>query len=139
MVGAVGMALATGVPTVLIPNDWFTRMTPIQGYAYPVWAASAFLSGLLVASYGGIRIAACPTAPSGGQMAGLLGGTLTWLSVGCPICNKIVITAVGVTGALNWFAPLQSWLGAASLLTLAGALAWRLRILRIGCPGSTVP
>lgn len=135
LVGATGMALLTGIPTVLVPNDWFTRMTPVQGYAYPVWAVSALLGGLLVASYGGLRAAACPAAAGGGgQAAGLLGGTLTWLAVGCPICNKIVVAAVGVSGALNWFAPLQPWLAAASLLTLAGALAWRVRILLLGCP-----
>ena len=134
VVSAIGMALLTGIPTVLVPNDWFTRMTPVQGYAYPVWAASALLGGLLVASYGGLRAAACPAAAGGGQAAGLLGGTLTWLAVGCPICNKIVVAAVGVSGALNWFAPLQPWLAAASLLALAGALAWRVRILLLGCP-----
>lgn len=134
LVGAGAMALLTGIPTVLVPNEWFTRMTPVQGYAYPVWVASALLSGLLVASYGGMRPPACSTPAGGGQGAGLLGGTLTWFAVGCPICNKLVVGVVGVSGALNWFAPLQPWLAAASLLALLGALAWRLRALRAGCP-----
>lgn len=135
--GAVAMALLTGIPTVLVPNDWLTRMTPIQEYAYPAWAASALLSGLLVASYGGLRAAGCSTVTGGGHSPGLLGATLTWFAVGCPICNKLVVAAVGVSGALTWFAPLQPWLAAASLLSLVGALAWRLRVLLLGCPQAT--
>ena len=131
------MAAATGIPTELIPNGWFTRMTPVEGWAYPAWIASALIGGLIVASYGGIRAPTCGGAARRAQGAGLLGGTLTWLAVGCPICNKLVVAAVGVSGALNWFAPLQPWLAAISLLLLLGGLGWRLRGLRADCSERT--
>jgi hypothetical protein len=130
--GALAMALVTGIPTVLIPNGWFTRMTPVQAWAYPVWAASALLGGLLLASFGAVRAASCAGARRA-QGAGLTAGTLTWLAVGCPICNKLVVAALGVSGALAWFAPLQPWLAALSLLMLLGSLGWRVRALRSGC------
>ncbi|MCW2943711.1 MAG: hypothetical protein JWR24_428 [Actinoallomurus sp.] len=39
-------------------------------------------------------------------------------AVGCPICNEPVVAAIGVSGAPNYFAPVQPFLaaGAVSLL-----------------------
>ena len=53
--------------------------------------------------------------------------------VGCPVCNKLVLIALGSAGAMTWFAPLQP------LLVVAGiaALGWALRTRIVGqreCP-----
>ena len=69
-------------------------------------------------------------APSG---AALAGGILTWFAVGCPVCNKIALLALGYSGALTWFAPAQPYLAAAALLLTAGALVVRLRG-QVSCP-----
>jgi hypothetical protein len=119
-------AAFTGIPTDLIPNDWFTRMTPVQGYAYPVWAAAALLSGLLAGLYWGVA-AACTTTRSGAL--GGIGALASWLAVGCPVCNKVVVLALGASGAMTYFAPVQPWLGAASLTALVAAVVWRWRAL----------
>ena len=50
-----------------------------------------------------------------------------FLAIGCPICNKVVVALLGVSGALSVFAPIQPIIGAASIALLAGSLAWRLR------------
>jgi hypothetical protein len=39
-------------------------------------------------------------------------------AVGCPICNKPVAMATGVSGALNYFAPVQPFLAAESVALL---------------------
>jgi hypothetical protein len=137
-IGFVGMAAAGGVPTDLIPNPWFTRMTPPQSYAYPVWLAAATLTGVLVASCLGVGGRTCAPRAGGGRRAGVAGAVAGWLAVGCPVCNKLVVAAVGVGGALSWFAPIQPWLAAVSVLSLLGALWSRARILRrcVGGSGS---
>ncbi len=127
LLGAAAVALLTGIPTVLIPNDWFTRMTPVQGYAYPVWALTAVLSGVLAALHWGIRSAACPRSQAGA--IGGAGALASWLGIGCPVCNKLVVAALGAAGAMTYFAPLQPWLAAGSLGLLVAALALRLRAL----------
>lgn len=129
-IGFVGMAAAGGIPTDLIPNPWFTRMTPPQAYAYPVWFAVATLTGVLVASYMGIRGRACVPSAGGERSAGVAGAVAGWLAIGCPVCNKLVVAAIGVGGALSWFAPLQPWLAVLSVLSLLGAVWSRARILR---------
>ncbi len=47
----VGSLLLLGVPTAVIPNPFFIRMTPTETFNVIVWLASAPLMGLLVATY----------------------------------------------------------------------------------------
>ena len=127
VVGGALTALLLGIPTDVIPNPWFGRMTPVEDYAVPVLVATSVLSGLLVASWLGVSAPSCSMRSS--RTAGSAGGVLAWLAIGCPVCNKLVLLALGTSGALTWFAPAQPWLAAASVVLLAGALVWRLRTL----------
>jgi hypothetical protein len=105
-----------GVPTGIITTSYYHRMTPVLWWNYPVWAASAVLIGLTAATYVLRSAGSAPVA----------GGLFTTFAIGCPICNKLVVSAVGVSGALRVWAPIQPWLGVASLLLLAYALRRRL-------------
>lgn len=117
------IALLVGLPTDVIPNPVFGRPVPVTWWSYPVLAATAILGGLLAATY--VRTDDEPLDRPG--RAGGLGGLLAFFAVGCPVCNKLVIIALGTTGALEWFAPAQPWLAALSIALLAWALAARLR------------
>ena len=96
---------------------------------YPVWALSSVMTGALVATYVRDSAVAVPTTQEGKT---ILGGTLSLLAVGCPICNKLIVMAIGVSGALTFFAPLQPVLAAGSLGLLAYAL-WARRRAQINC------
>jgi hypothetical protein len=48
-------------------------------------------------------------------------------AIGCPICNKIVVFILGVSGALTYWAPVQPFLGAAAVALLAWTLHLRIR------------
>lgn len=115
-------ALATGIPTGVVRTSLYRRMTPVTWWDYPVWAVSAVLLGLLVATY----VRARSNAPAG--MGRTLGaGILTTFAIGCPVCNKIVIALIGVSGALDYWAPFQPLLGLAGIGLLVIGLAIRLR------------
>ena len=124
--GALLSAALIGLPTALVPSSLFTRMTPVTWWSWPVWAASAVLAGLVLASY--VR-----TGDGGGRGAGVGagGGLLSTLAVGCPVCNKVVVAVLGVAGALQWWAPLQPLLGIGSVVLLAWALRTRVRTERV--------
>ena len=125
-VAAVGTALLIGVPTGIVETSWYTRMTPVLWWNYPVWVASAVMTGALVATY--VRPPQGHVPDQSGKTVG--GGLLSLLAVGCPICNKLVVLALGVNGALAWFAPLQPVLALGSLLLLGYALRSRLGSIR---------
>ncbi|MCA1836700.1 MAG: hypothetical protein LC721_10395 [Actinobacteria bacterium] len=119
---AVLSAAVIGVPTDVIDTDLFTRMTPIRWWEYPVLALAALLTGLWVA------IPRATVELRGG--AGVAGATTAAVfAVGCPICNKIVVGLLGVSGALGIWAPIQPALAVVSLAALAAAvvLRWRRR------------
>jgi len=115
-------AIVLGVPTGVIPTPFYTRMTPVLWWNYPVLATSAILLGLTAASY--VRRLVQEGEPSGKVATG--GGLLSLFAIGCPVCNKLVVLAIGATGALRWFAPVQPILAIASLAMLAAALWIRL-------------
>ncbi len=126
---AIATALIIGVPTVLIPTPVFTRSVPVQWWSYPVLAATAVLSGLIFATY--IRTGAEP--PRRQTQISLGGGILSMFAVGCPACNKIAVILLGMSGALNLWAPVQPVLGVASVGLLAWAL-WRRLAGERACP-----
>ena len=62
-----------------------------------------------------------------------MAGLLSFFAVGCPVCNKLVVAALGTTGAVEVFAPVQPLLAVASVALLAVALRRRLAT-RSACP-----
>src|SRR5699024_2872153 len=64
---------------------------------------------------------------------GTAAGILAWFAVGCPVCNKLALLALGYSGALTWFAPAQPFLAAPALVLSVLAVVWRLRG-QVACP-----
>src|SRR5699024_9880291 len=113
-----------GVATVLIPNSLCARDIPPVWLDYPVWFLTAVLIGMLIASY--VRGPDVEAERRSGVLGGA-GGILGWFAVGCPVCNKIALLALGYTGALTYFAPLQPILAALSIVLLVVAVIIRLK------------
>ncbi len=126
--GAAVVWLAIGIPTGLVSTPWYTRMTPPTWWSYPVWIATGAISGLLVASY--VRQPGTSPTP---RRTGALANIGSLLAIGCPVCNKLVVAAVGVSGALSVWAPLQPVIAVASLVALSWAL-WRRMTSSNYCP-----
>jgi hypothetical protein len=57
---------------------------------------------------------------------GTAGAFFSFLAVGCPVCNKIALIALGYSGAMNYFAPVQPFLAFAGVAILTYALIMRL-------------
>jgi hypothetical protein len=58
---------------------------------------------------------------------GGIGGLLSFFAIGCPVCNKLLLLALGTSGAMNYFAPVQPFLAGAGVLLLTWALIVRLK------------
>jgi hypothetical protein len=124
ILGAALVGVLTAIPTAIIDNPWFTRMTPVYADQYVFWIGTAVLTGALLATYfGGLGV-------DRAAGAGAAGGALGYLAFGCPICNKLIVALLGVTGAMDYFAPVQPFLGGLGLIAAGAALSYRLRALR---------
>jgi cytochrome bd-type quinol oxidase subunit 2 len=134
LAAAVLAALLIGIPTDVVPNPWFTRMTPVRVLDIVFLVATAALTGALVATY---------VAPGSRRAPGaaLGSGLLSVFAVGCPVCNKLVVGLLGTSGALSFFAPLQPLIGAGAVVIALLALRARLRTLGGACPapGAAAP
>lgn len=134
-VGAIAVALMIGLPTDVIPNPVFGRPIDVTWWSYPVLVITAVLGGLLIGTYVQPRApdvalgeVDAPLGPEAERQAktGGVAGLLSFFAVGCPVCNQIVLLAVGTAGAQQWFEPLQPALAALSIGLLGYALWSRL-------------
>lgn len=136
VLAASGFALLVGIPTDLVDTPFFSRMVPPTWWAWPALLLSSALAGLLVATY--VAVDGRTTADRRPSRGGWVGATLTFFAVGCPVCNKLVLLALGTAGALAWFEPLQPLLQVAAVGLLAWALRRRLHG-EIACPTTAPP
>lgn len=129
--GTVGSLLVLGLPTDLVPNPIFGRQIEAPAWSYVALVITAVLAGLLLATYVRDEPAAAADvldAPGRADRRRFtVGGLLSFLAIGCPTCNKLVVIALGSSGAISWFEPLQPMLAAAGIGLLAYALHRRLR------------
>jgi len=131
-IASLAVALLIGLPTDVIPNPVFGRPVPVTWWSYPTLALTAVLGGLLAATYvrrpsGGAADARAHDEIDASTRGGTVAGLLSFFAVGCPVCNKLVIIALGTTGARQWFEPVQPILAVASIGLLWWALRARLR------------
>ena len=122
------------LPTAVIPNPVFGREIGVTWWSYPVVIVTAILGGLLIATYVRPRDAGPDPADADeseeldrASKLGMAGAVVSFFAVGCPVCNKLVLLALGTSGAITWFAPIQGYLALASVALMAVALRARLR------------
>lgn len=129
--GAALTLVVLGLPSAIIPNPVFGRMVPVRPSDVAIWLASAPLFGLTLATYA-VRPHVSDHA-RGEEVRLGLGGLAVFFAIGCPVCNKLVLIALGTSGALSIFAPIQPIIGVASLVFLVATLTYRVRQVARGC------
>lgn len=145
-IGGVIVAVLVALPTAVIPNPVFGRSIEVTWWSYPVVVVTGILGGLLLATYvrepssepSGMRheegagmtppgVVDADVARDPAGRLGAAGALVSFFAVGCPVCNKLVLLALGASGAVTWFAPIQPILAALSIAMMAVALRLRLR------------
>ena len=116
-------ALVISLPTAVIENPIFGRDIEVTAWSVPVIVITSILSGLLFATY--IKNQS-GNAEDDSLKIGGTGAFFSLLAVGCPVCNKVALLALGYSGAIKYFAPVQPFLALAGVLILIYALHKRL-------------
>ncbi len=127
---ALVAAIVIAVPADLIENPVFGRPIEPRPIDYVILAITSALIGLILA----IR----PTrsdAAEREETRTLWGGFVSFLAVGCPVCNQFVVALVGTSGALSWWAPVQPIVGLVAIGLLGFTLRARLDTYQLrSCP-----
>lgn len=120
-------AVLIAVPSDLIDTPLFGRPVETRPVDFVILAVTSALIGLIFA------IRAEPVVAADGSEAEpqedttpVWGGFVSFLAVGCPVCNQAVVALVGTSGALSWWAPVQPLVGLAAIGLLLYALRRRL-------------
>lgn len=130
-VAAMVVTLLVGLPTDVIPNPVFGRPVDVTWWSYPVLVITGMLGGLLAGTYvRDDRFMGAEELTTDDQRVARRGGfagLLSFFAVGCPVCNKLVVIALGTVGARQWFEPIQPVLAVLSIVLMVVALRSRLR------------
>ena len=124
---AIGVTFLTylfiALPTAVIANPIFGREIGVTSWSVTVIVVSSILTGLLTATY--VKNEYSDENPRQLKI-GSAGALLSYIAVGCPVCNKLVLVALGYSGAIQYFAPIQPYLALAGIALLMYSLRMRL-------------
>ena len=105
-------AVVIAIPSDLIDTPIFGRPVAARWIDYVILAVTSALIGLIFAIRPERSDSAELVAATERQGTRTLwGGFVSFLAVGCPVCNQAVVALVGVSGALSWWAPVQPFVG----------------------------
>lgn len=124
VLAAVATFLVIGVPTDIVPNPVFGREVPVRPWEPYVLVLTSVLTGLW---FGLQRARAASPEQEDSSVPTLSAAGLALFAVACPVCNKIVLIALGTSGALGFWEPLQPWLAGISLVALLGSVLYAAR------------
>jgi hypothetical protein len=125
-------AVFIGVPSDLIDTPLFGRPVDTRPIDYVIWAITSALIGLVFA----IRLPSSHRdLQERNDLRTVWSGFVSFLAVGCPVCNQAVVALVGTSGALSWWAPVQPIVGLAAIALVVWALRTRLATYQLtACP-----
>ena len=111
------------IPTAVVQNPVFGREIGVTSWSVTVIVVSSILTGLLTATY--VKNKFSDENPRQLKIGGA-GALLSYFAVGCPVCNKLALVALGYSGAIQYFAPIQPYLALAGIALLMYSLRMRL-------------
>lgn len=125
-------ALFIGIPSDIIDTPIFGRPVELRTIDYVIWIITSALIGLVLA----IRLPKSHREEEeNSDLRTAWGGFISFLAVGCPVCNQLVVAAIGTSGALSWWAPVQPVVGAFAIGFVLWALRTRLATYQLAsCP-----
>ena len=132
-------AVLIAIPSDLIDTPIFGRPVAVLWIDYVILAVTSTLIGLIFAIRPEPADEAASeelavTADRQGTRT-IWGGFVSFLAVGCPVCNQAVVALVGVSGALSWWAPVQPVIGLLAVGLLLYTLRKRLNTYKLAaCP-----
>ena len=132
-------AVLIAIPSDLIDTPIFGRPVAVRWIDYVILAVTSTLIGLIFAirpqpADGAASQELAVTVDRQGTRT-IWGGFVSFLAVGCPVCNQAVVALVGVSGALSWWAPVQPIIGLLAVGLLLYTLRKRLNTYKLGaCP-----
>lgn len=111
---------SVGTITAVWSNPYFTRMTPVGPWEFPLLVVMATLTGVFLA----VRVQDCAARRAG------VGGVISFIGIACPICNKILLLVFGGPLLLAYFEPIRPLVTVLGLALLLAGIARNMNLRR---------
>jgi H+/Cl- antiporter ClcA len=115
--------LLLGIPTGLIPTNFFNRMLAPEMLDYILLGLTSVLAGAYIAYsfyLKSLSEAKSDYAALGGTIAGIL-------AFACPICNALLVAIFGSTALLVFFEPYRHYFGLLTILLFVLAFYFKIK------------
>ena len=120
-------ALILAIPTAVIPNHFFYRMTPVFWFDYIFLAVNSLLIGIYFAStYTSTTPEACVV-----EKKSWLASAMSFLGIACPVCNKILVFIFSATILMTYLEPIRPYISLASTILLIWLVTRRLKFINL--------
>lgn len=119
-----------GVISLLIPNRFFARMTPVAWWDYTFLILTSLLLGTYLSLWWYQKKQVnekqvnktCNLSATGGGVGGFLGFS-------CSLCNKLLILVLGAAGVMAYVEPIRPYVGLTGIGLLGFAVYKRVMFL----------
>ncbi len=116
--------LILGIPTAVIRNHFYFRMTPAFWFDYVFLVVNGTLIGFYFAiTYTSTQPEACKI-----EKKSLFASLLAIFGIACPICNQILMLIFSTTFLLSFLEPVRPFISLASTLLLIWLVYKKLKI-----------
>ena len=126
LISSVFFFFIFGISTGIISNPFFTRMTPVYFFDY----FFLIINSLLLGTYIGLHFYEKHKKSKNADFLAVSGGIVNVFVIGCPICNVLIISLIGTSATLNYFAPIQPILGVLSTTVILMAIYFKVKNLK---------
>ena len=118
--------LILGIPTAVIRNHFYFRMTPAFWFDYLFLVVNGTLIGLYFAiTYTSTQPEACKI-----EKKSLFASVLALFGIACPICNQILLLIFSTSFLLSFLGPIRPFISLTSALSLIWLVYKKLKIIR---------
>lgn len=115
--------LILSIPTAVIRNHFFFRMTPTYWFDYIFLVVNSVLIGLYFAStYTSSKPEACVV-----EKKSMFAQGLAFLGIACPICNKLLVYIFSATFLMTFLEPIRPYISLASAILLLWLVARKIK------------
>lgn len=112
LIGAISsiiIFILFGIPTDIIPNDFFTRMIPVSNLD----VFFLILTSLMLGTYIGLYF--YTKKRKKGKTLAYTGAAGSFVAISCPVCIKLLVLIFGAAALMTYLEPLRHYIGFLSL------------------------
>lgn len=135
VIGSVAAIIAFflfGIPTAVIPNSYFFRMSPVTIFDYVFLPVNSILLGTFIALlfYQGNYKRLTKLKNTKTESAATGAAFVNVLALGCPICNVVLVSLFSTTALMTYFEPLRPALAVLTAGILGTAIYFKAKSIK---------